>query len=206
MLRERQPLHGRTASTLCTCSLAAYLLSATTAGAGEVTHFEIAHADDRYHLTARALIDAPRDEVWRVLTDYARLSRVSPRILKSEVVGGSPPGVTRVRTLNRLCFLFFCRNLRHVQLIREVGYGDFESTSVPAESDLSYGYARWRLSDQGPRTGLSIDFTFAIDTHSWLPAFVGRLVARAVLRSDTVELIKGIERVADTDPASTNEH
>jgi hypothetical protein len=166
------------------------------AWAGEVTHFEILDAGHNYRLEASALIDAPRDQVWRVLTDYGHLSEVSPRILESEVIRGSPPGVTRVRTLNRLCFLIFCRNLRHVQLIRERGYGDFESVTVPAESDLTYGRARWHLTDEGARTGLSIDFTFALDVHTWLPRFVGRLVVRSVLRADAQALIAGIEAVA----------
>jgi hypothetical protein len=188
----------RSSNHAAACALAlSGLLLGTASRAGEIRQFEIQHLGNRYHLEARVVIDAPRDKVWQVLTDYAGLSAVSPRILESEVVGRAPPGVTRVRTLNHLCFLVFCRDLRHLQDIRALDNGDFESTTIPAQSELSYGHARWRLANEGSRTALAIDFTFAMDTHGWLPAFVGRLIAQSVLRSDTQALIKGIEHAAN---------
>jgi hypothetical protein len=187
-------------------ALAASSALPTVAWAGEVTRFEILDAGHYYRLEAKAVIDAPRDQVWRVLTDYGHLSEVSPRILTSKVIVGSPPGITRVRTLTRLCFLIFCRDLRQVQLIRERSYGEFESVTVPAQSDLTYGRARWRLTDEGTRTGLSIDFTFALPAHIWLPRFVGRLIVRSVLWADAEELITGIERVTHRSRDPTHGH
>ncbi|MCG6863368.1 MAG: hypothetical protein LJE70_19205 [Chromatiaceae bacterium] len=149
---------------------------------------------DGYYLEARGLIEAPRDAVRQVLTDYATLYRVSPRIIESDLVAVSPDGTARVRTLNRLCFLGFCRDLRHLQLIRELSYGVFESHSVAEESDLSRGYARWRLRDRQGATELEIDFSFAMDSYAWVPAFLSRFVARSALRADAGALIAGIER------------
>jgi hypothetical protein len=175
---------------------AACLLMVTSAGAGEIASFKLEPQGDGYRLQSRGLIEAPRDAVWQVLGDYAALHEVSPRILESELVSVSADGVVRVRTLNRLCFLAFCHNLRHVQLIRALGYGDFESNSVAEESDLSRGYARWRLHDRGAVTELDIDFKFAMDSYSWVPSFVTRFVARSALKADARELVEGIERVA----------
>lgn len=189
-------LPRRRAAVRClwTQTCAACVLLATPAGAGEITSFELESERDGYHLKAQGTIDAPREAVWRVLTDYAGLYRVSPRIVESELVAVSPDGVSHVRTRNRLCFLAFCRELRHLQHIRELGYGHFESQSVPEQSDLSRGYARWRLRDQEELTRLDIDFRFAMDSYSWVPSFVSRLVARSALRADAEELIAGIER------------
>lgn len=172
------------------------LLLAVRAGAGEITELALDPAGDGFRLHAKALVEAPLDGVWRVLTDYAGLHRVSARIVESELVAVSPEGIARVRTLNRLCFLVFCRDIRHVQLIRELGYGDFESDSVPEESDLSDGHARWRLFADGGRTRLDIDFRFVMSTYSWVPAWVNRVVARSVLEADAAELIQGIEQAA----------
>lgn len=188
---------------LWTLTLSACFLLAGSAGAGEITSFELEAQGDGYRLQAQGLIEAPREAVWEVLTDYSALHRVSPRILESEIVSASADGVARVRTLNRLCFLAFCHNLRHVQLIRALGYGDFESNSVAEESDLSRGYARWRLSDRGAVTGLDIDFRFAMNTYSWVPSFVSRFVARSALKADARELIAGIERVARAKEAAS---
>jgi hypothetical protein len=162
--------------------------------AGELQRFELEAQGDGYRLQAQGLIEAPKQAVWRVLTDYPALHRVSARIIESELVGVTANGVSRVRTLNRLCFLAFCRDLRHLQLIRELSYGDFVSDSVPAESDLARGYARWRLRDQGPSTRLDIDFRFAMDSYAWVPSFISRFVVASALESDAKALIDGIER------------
>ena len=170
------------------------MLHATPVQAGELTRFELEAQGDGYRLESQGLIDAPKDAVWQVLTDYSALHRVSPHIIESELVAVTADGVSRVRTLNRLCFLVFCRDLRHVQLIRERGYGDFESDSVAAGSDLSRGYARWRLRNRGSATRLDIDFSFAMDSYAWVPSFVSRYVARSALKEDAETLIDGIER------------
>lgn len=175
--------------------LIALLLAAARSEAGEITHFALEREGDGYRLQVRALIEAPFDGVWRVLTDYAGLHRVSPRIVESELAEVSPEGVARVRTVNRLCFLVFCHDLRQVQLIRQIGDGDFESNSIPEESNLSYGYARWRLFAEDTRTRLDIDFNFAMDSYSWVPPWVSLVVARSVLKADAAALIQGIERV-----------
>lgn len=191
-LRPRRVPGGRLTTLLCVICLLIW----AHVQAGEVLSFDLQPSGDGYRLKTIGRIEATREQVWRVLSDYAALHRVSPRILESELVEVSADGVARVRTLNRLCFLAFCRNLRHVQLIRALGSSDFESHSVAAESDLSRGYARWRLHEQSGATDLEIDFSFAMDSDSWLPSFVTRFVARAALKSDAQELIMGIERVA----------
>jgi len=164
--------------------------------AGELTKFRLEPEADGYRMNVQGLILAPKAAVWRVLTDYAELNRISPRITESELVESNGAGISRVRTLNRLCFLAFCRDLRHVQLIRERTYGDFESDSVAAESDLSRGHARWRLESEGAATRLVIDFRFAMDSYAWVPSFVTHFVARSVLKEDAEALINGIEQAS----------
>lgn len=174
--------------------LAARTLFGSSVQAGKLTRFELEAQADGYRLQSQGLIEAPKDAVRQVLTDYSALHRVSPRIIESELVAVTADGVSRVRTLNRLCFLWLCRDLRHVQRIRERGYGDFESHSVAAESDLSRGYARWHLEDLGDTTRLDIDFSFAMDSDAWVPSFVSRYIARAALEEDAEKLLDGIEQ------------
>lgn len=173
------------------------LLSGPCARAGSISAFTLEpEGDDGYRLVAQGLIEAPRSLVRQLLTDYANLHRLSPRILESEILAVTADGVTRLRTKNRLCVLIFCSRLRHVQLIREQGYGDFESESVAAESDLSRGHARWRLGDEGGVTRLDIEFRFALESYDWVPPALSRLVIRSALEADARALIDGIERAA----------
>jgi hypothetical protein len=196
MMASADRLRRRTPSALWPLVWGACILLSTPLQGGELQRFELEAQADGYRLQAQGLIEAPKDTVWQVLTDYSALHRVSPRIIESELVGVTADGVSRVRTLNRLCFLAFCRDLRHLQLIRELNHGEFESDSVAAESDLARGYARWRLQDQGATTRLDIDFSFAMDSYAWVPSFIGRFVAASALKEDAEELIDGIERTA----------
>ena len=108
----------------------ACLLLSAPLHAGELQRFELETQGDGYRLQAQGLIQAPIAAVREVLIDYPALHRVSPRIIESKLVGVTADGVSRVRTLNRFCFLGVCRDFRHMQRIRELRYGDFESESV----------------------------------------------------------------------------
>ena len=174
----------------------ACILPSVPLRAAELQRFGLEVQGDGYRVQAQGLIDAPRDAVRQVLTNYPALHRTSPRIIESDLVGVTADGVSRVRTLNRLCFLAFCRDIRHLQLIREVSYGDFESNSLAAESDLTRGYARWHLQNRGDATRLDIDFRFAMESYTWIPSFISRFVVASALRSDAKALIEGIERTA----------
>jgi len=184
----------RTDFVLCYLIWVAINLLSNLPQAAELQSFQFEPQGDGYRLQAQGLIDAPTDAVRQVLIDYAALHRVSPRIIESDLVAVTPGGISRVRTLNRLCFLGFCRDLRHLQLIRELGHGDFESDSVAAESDLTRGYARWHLQDEGTSTRLDIDFRFAMRSYAWVPSFISRFVAASALAEDAKALIDGIER------------
>ena len=129
-----------------------------------------------------------------MLTDYANMHKLSRQIVESELVGVSTDYTSRVRTVNRVCFLVFCRDLRHVQLIRELGSGSFEATTLPDESDLVYGYARWRLLQNGDGTRLDSEFHFAMESYKWVPSFISRFVARSVLKADAKEFVEGVEK------------
>jgi hypothetical protein len=170
------------------------LLVAGGTTAAEIVAFSLDPEGQGYRLKASSLIDASIDGVREVLTDYGRLHLISHRIIESELVGVSPEGVSHVRTRNRLCFLVLCRDLGHLQHIREINHGEFESHSVPEESDLAFGHARWRLSEEGEGSRLDIDFRFAMNSYDWAPSWVTRVVARSVLKADAAALVQGIER------------
>jgi hypothetical protein len=177
--------------------IAAYLpcmAGSSQIGAAEITRFEMQREDTGYGLVVEALLDAPMHRVWETITDYARLERLSPSIRASELLQGSAPGVTRLRTLSRLCILIFCKDLRHLQSIRELAYGDFEARTLPEQSDLAFGYARWRLSQTDGQTRINI--SFALRPAFWVPPFIGPLLINQALGAEALELVRGIERAA----------
>ena len=80
-------------------------LSVSQVQGAEIRSFNIHRAGDGYSLRTIALIEAPLDSVWRVLTDYPALQKVSLRIIESELVSASPDGVAPLACLACLACL-----------------------------------------------------------------------------------------------------
>ena len=173
------------------CALAGW---SSIGGAAQVSRFDLQRTGDRYSFSISATLDVAAPAVWRVFTDYSRLTRLSPAIRESEVLPSKDRKRARVRTLTRLCALIFCKNVRQIQLIRERTLGDFESDTEPQGSDLAYGHARWRMTPASP--GTAVEIQFDMEPAFWIPPLLGPLMIEMALKSETAELMEGIERAA----------
>ena len=192
-IRWNRVLGARLRSTLIAVGLPC-AAGPSPAMPAELTHFETQREDSAYGLVMEALLDAPLQRVWETVTDYAHLQRLSPSIRASEVLPESAEDLTHLRTLSRLCVLMFCKDVRHLQVIRELAYGDFEAVTLPQHSDLEFGYARWRLTAEAGRTRVHI--SFSLRPAFWVPPVVGPLLINQALASEALALVRGIERVA----------
>ena len=56
--------------------LATGLLLPALAAPATILRTEATHDDDRYQLTFEVVLNAERDKVWNIMTDYDRLPRV----------------------------------------------------------------------------------------------------------------------------------
>jgi len=167
------------------------------AGGAEVQRFELERIGNRYSVSVTATLDASRDAVWRVITDYARLTRLSAAIREGEVLSADKAQGVRVRSLTHLCALIFCKDVKQVQRIREQATGELEATTEPEGSDLAYGYARWQVVPAG--RGSSLLIQFVLEPAFWIPPLVGSLAIKSALRQETQGLMQGIERAARED-------
>ena len=62
----------------------AFILAAPYSQAAETVEVQVEREDGAYHIYFEILIDAPRDKVYEILTDYANLQELSPGIVSSE--------------------------------------------------------------------------------------------------------------------------
>ena len=146
-----------------------------------------------YRVKFVALLDAPVENVARVLTDYIGYVSLDPRIRSSEVVGTAPDGVPLVKTRIRACAGFFCRDVQRVERVTFED-GVLVARALPERSDLRSSVVRTGWRAEGDRTRVTYEAEFTPDF--WVPAVISRNYAGRMLRKSVLELFENVEERA----------
>lgn len=142
-------------------------------------------------------VDAPSDDVYRVLTDFAHIYRLNPAITESRTLPSTTPGVTRVRTRIEDCILLHCVTILRVEEIREAGPGRLHVETDPGPSDFRSGTARWRVEPEG--AGSLVIYEASMEPDFFLPPLLGRMFMKKGLRDGIKESFENLERIARLD-------
>lgn len=169
-------------------------LTSATAWAGTVRSISVQHRKSSYSVDLKMTIDAPRQAVYRVLTDYSRLPRINPAIRYARVLPTPPGQPTQVKSRVHLCVAFFCRNMDEVQKMYTSPPDRLRAVMIPAESDFKSGTAAWSLSPEGRHTLLH--FHADVTPAFWVPPLIGPWMIRRVLRSQAIRTARGVEKAA----------
>ena len=146
-----------------------------------------------YRVKFDALLDAPVEDVARVLTDYVGYVSLDPQIRSSEVVGTAPDGVPLVKTRVRACAGFFCRDVQRVERVTFED-GVLVARALPERSDLRSSVARTEWRAEGDRTRVIYEAEFTPDF--WVPTVISRNYAGRLLRKSVLELFENVEERA----------
>ena len=155
--------------------------SLQSACAADVKTLKVFRDQDTYHVSFDAMVDAPAQKVYRLLSDYAHLDRLSPAIVAITVQPMSPGIGQRVRSVLRSCFLVFCKNIVEVEDVTQSDGQTITAKIVPGEGDFQGGYSRWRIQAIGSRTRLHYEATRI--PAFWVPRLVGSWMIKATMRN-----------------------
>ena len=89
-------------------------LWAPASAAGTIELLETTHADGRYTVTFEVVLDANRDKVWQIMTDYEHLPRVSKIITESRIVKQLDANRHRVGVTLEACVLIFSKTVKRM--------------------------------------------------------------------------------------------
>lgn len=194
----------------CRCIAGGLLLGLLPplAHAADLAGLQVTETDGVYSISLVMQLQAPAQQVHRVLTDYARIYRLNPAIVESEILPAPDDGVVRVRTRLRDCVAFFCREIDQVEDVRELGTGELQATTVPALSSFRSGAASWEVLGQGDHSQVS--YQAEMEPDFYIPPLVGTFVVKQKLRQNTLASLARIECIAriqaglerDADPES----
>ena len=184
----------RTGRIAAACVASVLALAAGAGSAAQVDSVAVSHRDGRFTVVLAGMVAAPAARVYGVLSDYARLGRLSPDIAAISVEGQPTPQTERVRSVLKSCILFVCRSVVQVLDVSRPDPHTIVDRVVPGQGDFAAGSSIWRITNQGPRTRLHYEATRV--TALWIPPLIGTWAIERMLRGQVVSSVSALERLA----------
>jgi hypothetical protein len=173
---------------LCLYLLAQHVL------AGEVINARVEHKDKRYFVELDMRIKADPKRVHQLLTDYKHLGRLNDSIKSSEIVYSLNERNHRVKVVTKACVMFFCKTIRQVQDVEQIGSNIVIATVIPELSDFDYAHARWSIE---PQQGMTrVTFSSDLKPSFWVPPVIGPPLIKNKLHDEAISTVETLERLA----------
>ena len=142
------------------------------------------------------ILNADKDKVYAVVTDYEHLNRISEVLVESALL--SEPGAVpkRRKLVIESCVVVFCFKIDMVEDVEEIGNEKIIATIVPELSDIKYGKTEWLVT--ATEDGRSrIRFHGEEEPGFWIPPVIGPILMKRKMLSEVKETIEQIERLAN---------
>lgn len=169
---------------------------------------DVSRDGDVYRLSADVYLDAPLPQVYRVLTDYNHLTRISRVIRRSRLLERPDAHTALVYVESRACVLFFCHTIEETQKMVESPPANLSAVAIPELSNVKRAESDWHLQTEG--RGTRMQWTLTIEPEFWIPPLIGPALVEGQLRSEGEYSARGIEKLArewaHLPPASTSTH
>ena len=169
----------------------ALLLAPLLCRAGGVLDSSASYDAGVYSLSIEARIDAPVDKVYRLITDYDHLHDINPAIRASRILHTFSPVKHRIRTVTRVCVLFYCRNVTQIQDMVQDEHHTIEAVVIPRGSDFRRGRGIWRLTGIGDVTLMR--FSAELVPDFYMPALIGPWLIRHEMVNQITAIVMIIE-------------
>jgi hypothetical protein len=165
-----------------TVLLAIGLLTPALVSAATIVRTETTYADGRYWVSFEVVLDADRNNVWQIMTDYEHLPRVSKLIVASQILKSEDANRQRVDVTFHACVLILCKTMKKVVDIQVWPQDDILVTGEPALSDFSYSVERWRVVAEGAKTRLF--YTAEMVPKFFIPPVIGPWLVKSFLQRE----------------------
>ena len=171
------------------------VIRAGNAAAAGVDGVTVSSSREGFRIAFDAVVDAPAQQVYKVLSDYSRLGKLNPVITAISVESAPNGRGERVRSVIRSCVWIFCRDLVQVEDVTESTPNLIEAQIVPGAGDFASGWCFWRITSDGARTRLRYEAARVADF--WIPPLIGPWAIERTLREHLQSSIEALERAAN---------
>lgn len=159
-----------------------------------IINVDVHHEEEIYTIEMDIHLSAPPAAVYRVLSDYRQLHRLSHNITQSELLFSYNPDHHRIKTTTSACILFFCRSLVQVQNINEIEGREIMAVSLPEKSNVRFATVHWKLNPAQGQTRLQVSAQLVPEF--WMPPLIGPWFIKRGLHSGMAEMVANIEHYA----------
>jgi len=175
-------------------TLAISSLTSHSATAATLVHTEATHDDGRYTLSFEVVLDAERGKVWRMMTDYEQLPRLSDVVTQSHIVKSEDKDKHRLDITFHACVLIFCKTMKKVVDIQAWPQSDIVIIGDPQLSDFSYSVERWRIFAEKAQTRLRYSAEMTPDF--FIPPLIGPWLMKSFLQKEIMATAIKVEEFA----------
>ncbi len=155
---------------------------------------EVAHDHGVYRLVSDAYIDAPREAIFAVLTDYERFGRISSAYTNYGFMEPAADGVPIVYTTMKGCVWFFCLSMRRVERMETRSPGFIRTDTLPEQSDFKSSVSEWTLTPEAG--GTKMTYRLMMEPDFWIPPLIGPWVLKQRLTRGGTGAVNRIEHLA----------
>jgi Polyketide cyclase / dehydrase and lipid transport. len=171
------------------------LIAFLPVAAGEIQHASVMYERGVYTVDFVAQVTAGQPEIYRLITDHDHLHRLNGNILESALIDTPDETLKRRRVVMHVCILFFCRDVRLVEKLRENGVDEVIATVVPSQSDFRTGKTLWQVMPvTADKTRLRLQSKF--QTVFWVPPVIGPWLIRKKIVQEMSQMINRLEQYA----------
>ena len=163
--------------------------------AAEIKTATVQYEDGTYSLTFEAILAAPQADVYRIITDYNRLNRLTDIINTSALL--TRPGVSPAKRQIKLhvCILIYCRQGTLVETVTEYNMDTIFAVIIPEESVIDFGESYWQAIFLGKHS-TQFSLTSQLRLGFWLPPVIGPwLIGKKMIRELSV-MVDRLEQLA----------
>ena len=165
-----------------------------TVFAATIRTIEVDHDDGVYSLVSSTYIDAPREAIFEVLTDYERFGRISSAYTEYGFMEPAADGASIVYTTMEGCVLFFCVSMRRVERMETIAPNFIRTDTLPEQSDFKSSVSEWTLVPEAG--GTSMTYRLTMEPDFWVPPLIGPWVLKQRLMRGGTGAVNRIERLA----------
>jgi len=181
-------------------ALLSFVLSLTIVGvvsADAEYNVQITHKKGVFSVTMDFEVDAPKENVRALLTDFVHLSRVNPNITETEILPTSSNQSVRVRIRTEGCIIAqLCLDLQRVEDVSDDGTGGIVAIIVPELSDWKSGSIHWTFERRGDTT--RVMYQGRMEPGFWIPPVVGTKLFKKKLHKEMTISAQNIRRLANS--------
>ncbi len=162
--------------------------------AGEIEHATVRYDQGIYTVDIDLVIDAEQSAVWKIVTDYDHLDRLSNTITESKILHRDTEIIT-TRIVTTSCILFFCFGATLVEDVQELDSTTIHTTIDASQSDFEFGTTQWQIMPfEKDRT--HILYKSRRKPAFWVPPFIGPVLIKNKMLSETKKFMQQLEILA----------